>query len=434
MELRFGRTVQSAVLPPSWNPVRLRPVAPSRSGSEAAIVVDALERPLGGLSLDAFIELPRGNAGSPVRETPAPVVILVPDKTRLSRVDVILPLVLSRLERHVPEERIVILFANGTHGPQKREEMRSILGPGVLERYRVAEHDARAQGMVRLGTTPRGTEIEANPIAASASRIISIGAVVHHYFAGYGGGVKLLVPGICSYRTAVANHRRTLREDGSFHPSCRDGVIAGNPVYEDLVSALPLFPPVFSIMPVLDPHGEIAYCAAGDILEAHAKARAFADSVYAFPIRAAGDITIASAGGYPKDINLIQAHKALHRAATATRAGGLIIFLAECSDGLGNENFLDWFGYETDTAMSRAVLDRYSMNAHSAVSLRGKARRHTILFVTLLGDAAVTRMGLLPVPSFQAAVDRAQGLAPESPSVYLLENASLTVPVLESET
>jgi nickel-dependent lactate racemase len=421
IDLRSGAATLAAELPAGWNVTRLRIAPAPAERSEAGLVSAALDAPIDAPALESFVA-----AGDTV-------AVLVPDKTRLCRASLFLPMLLERMHAAgVMDDDLTIVFACGTHRGQREAEKRAILGDDVYHRYRVIEHDARDEGAtVRMGTTRFGTDVRINRSVARASKVLSTGTIVHHYFAGYGGGPKMLLPGVAAYSSAVQNHRRCLTPGGSFHPACRDGNLAGNPVAEDLQDATRFYPPVYAFTALLDAGGRIAHALCGEPAETHRRGCALVDAMYRMPVAAAADCVLVSAGGAPKDVNFIQAHKALHRAQYIAKPGAPIICVAECADGIGNDRFLEWFDAADDNALREALATGYTMNAHTAVALRDKTRRHPIYFVSALPDDVVTRMGMLPSPTLAAAVAAVAGRLPARADVHVIDNGSLTVPYLQ---
>jgi nickel-dependent lactate racemase len=419
ISLPYGKTTLDASLPDFWNTAWLSPMPFVHTQSESEIIESALASPVGAAPLEDFL-----NGGSRF-------AVIVPDKTRMSRTDFYLPILLSRMEQAgISRDAITIVFANGTHAGMTKEEMATVTGRGILEKYRVVEHDSHASAdMVYIGTTQYGTRVELNKAVAAADRVVATGAIVHHYFAGFGGGPKLLVPGVASYGTAIANHRRTLDDDGFFRTECRDGRLDGNPVAMDIRDTVRFFPPVYLFATILAADGSLAHAVCGDLIEAHRAGCTVVDSMYRVPVPKLVDCTIVSCGGYPKDINFIQAHKSLQHAHYATRPGGSIIFVSECRDGIGNERFAHWFDIESDDELRAAAKRDYVMNAHTAVSMRSKSRIHSIYCVTGLPDREAGIMGMRKTNSLQEAVDLvALANCNHKLRCLILENGSLTVP------
>ncbi|MFZ1731267.1 MAG: nickel-dependent lactate racemase, partial [Bacteroidota bacterium] len=363
----------------------------------------------------------------------APLLILVSDKTRRCQTSVFLPHLLAIVHAAgISREQVEILFASGTHSAQSEAEKRAILGDAIYDRYRVREHNAYDEAAcIELGVTRFGTPVRVHRSLAEASQVIATGTIVHHYFAGFGGGAKLFVPGCAAYSTAIANHQRTITSEGRFHPGCTDGNTEGNPVIEDIQDASRFMPPHWYFAALLDDRGMIADGICGELESAHREGCRRVDARFRVLIDEVYDLTIVSAGGYPKDINFIQAHKALHHASYSTKDGGGIICIAECLDGIGNNRFMEWFAYENEQEFNDALLTRYAMNAHTALAMREKAHRHRIIFVSNLPESVVTAMGMEAAGSLEAAVGMMRSTLPTQAKVALLENGSLAVPLLK---
>lgn len=395
VDLPYDRGRCQAHAPESWSMRFLHSPEFPDAGTPEDRVRLALRHPVDGEGLKGFL-----TAGQRL-------TLIVPDKTRRCGLESILPILLEEiLATGIHERDITILFANGTHPRMSTDEEEALLGPGIRSRVTVLQHDSRdSSSLIAMGTTRRGTPVVLNRHAIEADRLLLVGGVVYHYFAGFGGGPKLVLPGVAAYESAVANHRLTLTEKGTFHPRCRDGVLEGNPVAEDLREAMRFVPPSHHLCVVNDPIGNIVACWFGSVDAVHHHACRETEARYRVELPEAADCTIVSAGGYPRDINFIQAHKTLQHASYGTKEGGSIIAAAACRDGMGNATFLSWFTEgEFDTLRTR-VLSGYSMNAHTAIAMMEKAERFSIYLLSDLPEQAVRRMGMIPVSSLQEAID-----------------------------
>ena len=376
----------------------------------------AIEHPIGSPGLKSFLSGARD------------VTIVVPDKTRRGRVNIVLPFLIERLvESGVEEEAITIIFANGAHAKQSEEEKRNILGDEIYFSFRIEEHDAYHGNFVDVGATHFGTEVRLNAVVAHAHRVIAIGPIVHHYFAGFGGGPKLLMPGVAAYQSILQNHRRTLTPEGNFQPNCEVGALDGNPVAEDIADAVRFFPPTFFLGTIHDASGKIVDAVAGDILQAHRLGAKKVEQMNAAHLDEPADLVIASAGGYPKDLNFIQAHKAIHHAAKAVRDGGVLLIFAECREGIGSQSFLQWFNMPIDE-MKRHLFNEYTLHGHTALSLRTKAQRITIVLVSSLPDEVVESMGLVAARTPEKGLEEARSRLTNSFKAIILTDGSITVP------
>ncbi len=263
------------------------------------------------------------------------VAVVVSDVTRPCPTSRLLPALLSELcAGGVEQENIRIAFGLGSHRRLTPEEQARSVGEDVFAQIRCG--DIGTGPFVELGHTSRGTPVQVfRPVVEADLRVL-LGNIEYHYFAGYTGGAKAVLPGVCSVETIRANHSWMVED------SAVAGRIEGNPVREDLEEAAGFAEPSFLLNVVLDAQKNIVHAVAGDVTLAHREGCRKVDELYRLPIDKLADIVLASAGGWPKDINLYQAHKALDNAARAVRDGGVIILLAECGEGIGSARFAEW--------------------------------------------------------------------------------------------
>jgi nickel-dependent lactate racemase len=416
--LKYGSAEVLLSLPEAIEPELIRPVPFKRTKTEDAIVEHALKAPIGSSRLEDFVQ------------STDTLAVIVSDKTRNCRTDFFLPVLLARIEAiGVKDSNIAIVFANGTHALQSEEEKQSIVGSATYKRYKIFENDCYdEQNMAYLGRTRRGTDIWINRLVAESDKIIATGGISHHYFAGFGGGAKLIMPGVASHLTVLQNHKLTLTDSGEFHPGCLDGSLDGNPVYEDIVDAASTFPPVMLFSTILDENGYIIDAVCGDLIKAHRDGARKVESLYRVLVPGKADLVVVSCGGYPKDINFIQAHKSIHRASYVVKEGGVIICLAECLDGIGSKTFLDWFEFETEDDLKKRLLSNYTMNGHTALALRNKLRKARVILVSRLDRGTVEKMGTIHADSAKLALDKAAEFLPVKFRCYVLPNGSLYVP------
>jgi nickel-dependent lactate racemase len=313
-----------------------------------------------------------------------------------------------------------------------REDVQETLGEVQANTLPWINHDALDPGLVFLGSTSRGTPVWVSRLAVQADHVILTGSVVHHYFAGFGGGRKCLIPGIAGLETALANHKLALGSSTrGLHPACTPGNLSANPVHEDLMEACEMLPPSFLLNVVLNPAHQILYATAGDWRSAHLEACALADSIYSVSIPGQAELVLTSCGGFPKDINLIQAHKTLDHAFCAVKPGKVLILLAECSQGIGSRDYQGWFGHESLPAMEQAVQAAYSIHGHTALTTLAKARSISVILVSGLPRETVRTFGMLPATSVNEALAIAYKiLGGRPPQTFVFPYGSLTIPRL----
>ncbi len=394
--------------------------------------------PAGQVPLPSLREALISSLESPVKADPLSelvkpgykILIVVPDKTRQCLLDKTVPLLLNYLEElRISRENITLIFANGTHTGQIEADARRLLGDYIVDTVRVVQHNSKdTNSLAHIGTTSRGTEILLNKQVLGADLIITLGGILHHYFAGFGGGPKLLVPGIAGYKTARKNHSLTIDDSGNFNQLCRDGNLDANPVYEDIIEAIRMLEHVFSINLVIDMNDNVVHIASGDPVAAHRYACSHAARTFEVPVQRQADVVLVSAGGAPRDGTFIQSHKSIHHAFHAVKPGGMIVAAAQCGDGIGSDTFLDWFDIAFRN-LGQALQESYSLNGHTALSLRNKLRSIALMLVSDLPRDIVTRLGIIPAESLYRAVDRVTGSCNDSSLIYVIPNGSLTLPV-----
>ena len=245
------------------------------------------------------------------------IVIITSDVTRPVPSWVIVSCLLEELEKaHISMKDVTIVFGLGSHRPMTEEEHRRLVGDAVYEK--VTCIDSNPDDCIHMGTCQNGTSVDIFRTVAEADRRILVGNVEYHYFAGYSGGMKAIMPGVASRESIQSNHKNMIR------PGSYAGNLEGNPVRDDIEEVAKYCPVDFIVNVVLDDHKQIAYAAAGHPVAAHRKACHFLDEIYKIQIEKTADVVIVSTGGYPKDINLYQAQKSIDNAKHAVREGGIM--------------------------------------------------------------------------------------------------------------
>jgi len=258
------------------------------------------------------------------------VAIVFSDITRPQPRERMLPVLLEELP-HVPSENIVLINALGTHRPNTDEELREMLGREIAEGYRFVQHDAWDKGnMVYLGPTSFGHETYINGVYMGARVKILSGFIEPHFFAGFSGGPKAVLPGLADERSVLGNHDAEMIG----HPRATWGVTEGNPIWEEMREMAAKTEPTFLLNVTLNKNKEITGVFAGDVWQAHAAGTAFARKSVMMPVPEPFDIVVTTNSGYPLDLNLYQAVKGMSAAASVVREGGSIIAAAECWDGI----------------------------------------------------------------------------------------------------
>jgi nickel-dependent lactate racemase len=260
-----------------------------------------------------------------------------------------------------------------------------------------------------------------------ADRRILTGSVVHHWFAGFGGGKKALVPGICGYETIRANHSLLL------DPASRIAVLDGNPAAEDQLEAAQMIGGDFLVNTILDTDGDILGVFAGDMVLAHRQACDQAHRVYAGYRVAPADVVLASCGGWPKDINVYQAQKSLENGALACRPGGVVILAAECREGIGSDTYWKWAQkYRSVNEIEQALRSNFDLGGHKAFAMARLTAEHRVVLLSSLPAETVHTLGFEAASTAEEAVAKAIALLPDTKGAVravIMPFASLTVPI-----
>ncbi len=340
------------------------------------------------------------------------VLLVVSDATRATASAQIVNLLVRRLiQTGVSPGNIAVIFATGIHRRVTEEEKRELLTPFIVQRLRTLDHDAYDEAkLYSLGTTANGVPVEVSTALREFSHVVPIGGINFHYFAGFTGGRKSVCPGLASAKTIEATHMLAFDfERGGRMAGVGPGLLNGNAVHEECERVAELVAPAFGINTIVDERNRAVGVFCGDWRLAHRAACEHYLKRHSFAIGKKRDIVIASCGGFPHDINMIQAHKALDMAAHACKEGGTIILLAECRDGLGRSDFLKWFDAADSRALENKLRNGYEVNGQTAWSLMTKAERYQICLLSELRDEQVEKMRMVPVRSLEQALDRAGG-------------------------
>ena len=327
------------------------------------------------------------------------------------------------------------MVALGIHRKQTEHEHAKIAGP-LCGRIRITDHDCDDPGkLVFIGRTTNGVGVEINRTVAEADRVILTGTIGFHYFAGFGGGRKSILPGVAGRPSCMASHFAVLNpgEGTGRNPRATTGVLEGNPVHQAMDEACAMVEPACILNTVLAPDKRIIAAFAGHWREAHAEGCRFYAERFAYPIRERADLVVVSCGGFPKDINVIQSHKSMEYGSQALKEGGVMVLLAQCRDGYGNATFFDWFRF-TDLGRFEAHLrTHYEINGQTAYSLLHKAQRFRIILVSDLPPEEVRTMGMTPAKSLDEALARATELLPPDYTAYVIPEGGTVLPVMTTK-
>jgi lactate racemase len=410
LSIPYGNKILSLEIPEEhWGellaPTEVHPVSFENG------LLQAIKNPLGSPSLTEFLKGCRS------------LLVLVNDETRPTPTGRVLEFLWSEISTYPMK----IMVATGTHQKSSEEGCRRIFGPLWDEvKKRVRFHDCRKEGgMIFLGETSRGTRVLVNQEIMLADRLLVIGSVEPHYFAGYTGGRKGVIPGVAAFSTIEANH--SLAMDLKACPL----QLAGNPVHEDLEEAFRLLtiPPTFSLMLVLTPEHQLYAAYSGSIEETLVQAARKADEVFTLPFQQKADILI-SVVYPPLDIDLYQSQKPIEHGKMALKEDGILILVMPCPQGPGPVDFQDLMVQTRNPEKARALLDQpYRLGHHRITrNLRFLEQGGQVWGLTDLNPLFLLQTFIRPVPSLQKALDMALAQKGSAAKVNVLLNSGLCVP------
>jgi len=356
-------------------------------------------------------------------------VIVVDDATRATpSYLMILPLLDELNQAGVKDEDVTVIFGCGTHRPVTPEEKEKLIGKEALQRVEAISHDYEAEDLVFLGKTAHGTKVSVNKIFAEADVKILAGDINLHYYAGYGGGRKGVLPAVSSAETIQQNHALML------HAKAATGVLDGNLVHEDMMEAAKLAKVNFILNIVTNSKNELVKAFSGDVEQAFIEGTKLVDEMYKVPIEKRANIVVVSAGGHPHDINLYQASKGIHNALEAVKRRGIIVLVAECAEGHGNAVFSEWMEKFTELKrIERQIRRHFVLGGHKAYYLTKALQKVSIILVSVMPDCyAVNTFKLRTATALNDALRDAFELAGKNAKVYVMPNGSDTLPVYQT--
>ncbi|MBR2907086.1 MAG: nickel-dependent lactate racemase [Clostridia bacterium] len=369
------------------------------TAGESDLVREAMANPVGSEPLSV---LARGKKK---------IVIIASDHTRPVPSKVIMPEMLREIREGNPEADIMILIATGCHRGTTREELIAKFGEEIVEKEKIYVHDCDERDMlVNLGVLPSGGECEVNRLAVECDLLVAEGFIEPHFFAGFSGGRKSVLPGIAGRTTVLANHC----SEFIAHDRARTGILENNPIHKDMLWAAKRAGLTYIVNVVLNAEKKVIYAVAGDVEAAHKKGTDFLSGLCGVAATFA-DIVISTNGGYPLDQNVYQAVKGMTAAEATVRQGGVIVMLASSSDGTGGDHFYHQLADEPDISKTMAEFLSRGRNEtlpdqwQSQILLRILSRA-TVIYVSEMPDDMVRAMHMIPAHSIGEALDVAHGI------------------------
>lgn len=388
--------------------------------SQEQLVLDALEHPVGSPRLR---ELARDKQK---------IVIVTSDHTRAVPSKITLPLLLKEIRSGNPQADITILIATGLHRPTTEEEQRRMFGDEIVDHEKIAINNAfDPEQFLELCTLPSGAVFQVNKLAAQCDLLMTEGFVEPHFFAGFSGGRKSILPGVCSERTVNENHSYKAVS----HPRSNSGMLKDNPIHADMLCAAKAVNVQFIFNVALDGEKKIVAAWAGDLEKAHEAGVAFIRQWSQCPV-VTGDIVVTSNGGYPLDQNLYQSPKAMATAEACAGEDGVIIMCCSCCDGMGGAHFGEILQRGTPDEIDRYLSEIPPQKTIpeqwcAQVCVRVLRKHQVILVTTFLDHDEVRRANMIPASTPDEALEIAYRLKGEHASVVVIPDGVSVLTVNE---
>ena len=420
LRLRYGDGTLE--LPrPSGRLVRIiEAEAPVPNEAPPSIFSKALSRPLGSPPLR---EIARG------KKTAA---ILIPGKARRTGTEYYVPALLDELNAAgVEDSGITVFLADGTHAQHVEADIADLLGPEARARVQCVGHDCKdASQLVRVGTTSRGTPVEFNRQVMSADIRILTGRIVPHYFAGYSGGRKALLPGVAGWDTILAYHKLTLAPEKGIHPRSAICQLEENPVHLDMVEAVDFVQAEFCLNTLLDADHRIIAAFTGSPRAVHKQGCQTADEMFRIRIPEPVDAVITCAGGLPYDCNFMQALKAPFNVKEILRPGGAMLWIGECAGGM-LPGFLEWAKIKSYDELNALARSQYNLTSHNSIMMRNLTTNANVGMISELPEEEVEAMGIHPLQDADTAIEWLSRNSPPDFTYAVIPNANALCVALE---
>jgi len=363
------------------------------------------------------------------------IVVLITDKTRATPNELLLKTLLEHMRAcGVSRERVEIVVATGLHEPHSSSEIEELVGKEIASEYEVYSHNSDDDAILKhLGKTSFGTEVQVNKHVVEADLVIGLGLIEPHFFAGYSGGRKLVLPGVAGTRSVYQNHSFKMLA----HPKADYGYLDGNPVHEDMVEAARMLGNYrFIVHVILDREKNVVDAVSGDPYLAHVEGVKRLEEYVKVPVPYEADVTIVTNGGYPLDRNLYQAVKGMVTGSRVTRRGGVVIIVAECVDGVGHESFRSLASLSRDPAYilnyireNEPLRDQWEVQKLEQVL----AKNRVIAVTRGVRDSVLEEMNIIPASTVDEALEIARRIAP-SEKIIAIPEGPYVIPYVGSAT
>lgn len=369
-------------------------------------------------------------------DTNGNTVILVNDKTRSwNNQKQYIPILVNKLNEYgIPDEKISIIIGLGTHENQTKKENKNLLTEEIVDRIEIIQHEAKNQEqLIEMGKTSIGTKVELNKKAVKADNVIVTGGISIHHFAGYSGGRKSILPAISGYETIQQNHKLWLDpENQGFKQTTKGGhsTSDGNIISEDMEEAANLLNPEFLINILVNKDKEPTKIVSGNYLTAHKIGCNYLKKHESRKIKKKADLVIASAGGYPKDIQLYQATKAIFNSIEALKPGGTLIITAECREGIGNKEFYKFATKKKPFNEKMKELQKnFTIPKGVALYFNKCTEKYNIKLKSKIIKGKIEELGMEPIKKVEKSLNEFH--IQETDDIYVIPYAVNVLPLTE---
>lgn len=382
-----------------------------------AAVLDALYHPIDSEPIDKLVK------------PGMKIAFICNDTTRVANTYAFMPILVNEMNKlGVKDEDMRIVFALGTHRNMPEKEMREQVSDEIADRLPMYNSDCKiSDDFEYFGTTSFGTPVYLNKLICDVDLVFMTGTIVYHFFSGFGGGRKAVLPGVAAMETIRRNHSLMMS------PNSRLGILDGNPVYEDQIEGVELFAKkhkMFLFNVILDAQKQFLKIFAGHWKTAHLEACKYVEEVYGAPFSEPADIVIASCGGYPKDINIYQLQKTMDNAWCAVKEGGVVIILGECEEGSGSAALEKALEENPSPDAIKAKLEKnFVIGAHKAFAITRLMKKAKFILVSALDKGIAKKLLFEAVDDVDSAIKLAENYVGKDYKILLMPQGSLTVPV-----
>ncbi|MGM0379466.1 MAG: nickel-dependent lactate racemase [Bacillota bacterium] len=411
--IKYGKDKKTFTIDKNLNYEVLKPKEIKTTQNESELINQALNNPIESKMIkDSFNKEDK-------------ISIVTSDITRPLPSYKILPHIIKRLKNiGIKEKNITIIFALGSHRKHSDLEKEKLVGKEIYNSNIILkDHDM--EKCINLGKCKNNTPVDVLNKVVQSDRVICLGNIDYHYFAGYSGGMKAIMPGVSSWEAISENHSNMIK------PEAQTGNLETNPVRQDIDEVLDFVNVDYIFNVVLDTNKHILKAFFGHPIKAHREGCKYLDSLYEVEIKKKFDIVIASPGGFPKDINLYQSQKSLDNAKHATKNYGIIILVAKLNDRFGEEKFKNWMLNKKPDEMIKDLEKKFQLGAHKAVAIAKIIKNKKIYLISDLDDKVVNKIGFLPFDNVQNALNKAIEESDENLSVAFIPSSGTTLPKLK---